>query len=190
MSGTVTPVAEIVAANRPRRADARRNHDALLAAAREVFAERGAEASLDDVAKRAGVGIGTLYRNFPTRARLMESVYADEVNTLCQVAEQLGDLPPWDALIVWLTRFVAYTVTKKAIREALNGESEVFLACRESIYAACEPLFLRAQEAGEARTDMSFDDLIRMIAGITATAFRDTAQRNRVLTVAMDGVRA
>lgn len=78
-----TPVNEIVAARRPRRADARRNYDALLLAAREAFAAHGADASLEDIARRAGVGIGTLYRNFPSRTELFEAVYADEVHALC-----------------------------------------------------------------------------------------------------------
>ncbi|MCX4918033.1 TetR/AcrR family transcriptional regulator [Streptomyces sp. NBC_00687] len=190
MTAEPYPVSEIVASRRPHRKDAARNYDALLAAAREAFAEKGAEASLEDVARRAGVGIGTLYRNFPTRRHLFESVYAGEVDDLCRVAEEVSGLEPWDALTSWLRRFVDYTVTKRAIREALNDKSEIFLACRDSMYAAGGPLFRRAQQAGEARTDMDFDDLLRMIAGITATNFLDDAQRDRVLSVALDGVRA
>ncbi|MGP4005090.1 TetR/AcrR family transcriptional regulator [Streptomyces sp. 4N124] len=190
MTAQPYPVSEIVASRRPHRKDAARNYDALLVAAREAFAEHGSEASLEDIARRAGVGIGTLYRNFPTRRHLFESVYASEVNDLCQVAEEVADQGPWEALTSWLRRFVDYTVTKRAIREALNNESEIFLACRESMYAAGGPLFQRAQEAGEARKDMDFDDLLRMVAGITATNFLDEAQRDRVLTVALDGVRA
>ncbi|MDX6361717.1 MAG: hypothetical protein QOC85_720, partial [Streptomyces sp.] len=94
MTAQPYPVREIVAAQRPHRKDAARNYDALLAAAREAFAEHGAEASLEDIARRAGVGIGTLYRNFPTRRQLFESVYADEVNTLCRVAEDVAGLEP------------------------------------------------------------------------------------------------
>jgi AcrR family transcriptional regulator len=184
------PVSEIVASRRPHRKDAARNYDALLAAAREAFAEHGAEASLEDVARRAGVGIGTLYRNFPTRRHLFESVYADEVNALCQVAQEVAELEPWEALTAWLDRFAGYMVTKRAVREALNDESEIFAACRESMYAAGGPLFERAQQAGEARKDMDFVDLLRMVAGITATTFDDDAQRDRVLSVALDGVRA
>jgi len=81
-------------------------------------------------------------------------------------------------------------VTKRAVREALNDESEIFAACRDSMYAAGGPLFARAQEAGEARRDMDFVELLRMVAGITATAFDDDAQRDRVLSIALDGVRA
>jgi AcrR family transcriptional regulator len=183
------PVTEIVASRRPHRKDAARNYDALLAAAREAFAEHGAEASLEDIARRAGVGIGTLYRNFPTRRHLFETVYADDVNTLVQVAQDVADQEPWQALTAWLDRFAGYMVTKRAVREALNDESEIFAACRESMYAAGGPLLERAQEAGQARRDMDFVDLLRMVAGITATAFDDDAQRDRVLSIALDGVR-
>lgn len=189
MTAQPSPVSEIIATRRPTRKDAARNYDALLAAAREAFAEHGAEASLEDIARRAGVGIGTLYRNFPTRRHLFETVYADEVNTLVQVAEEVADREPWDALTAWLDRFAGYMVTKRAVREALNDESEIFTACRESMYAAGRPLFARAQQAGEARTDMDFVELLRMVAGITATAFDDDAQRNRVMSIALDGVR-
>ncbi|MFJ9151169.1 TetR/AcrR family transcriptional regulator [Streptomyces sp. NPDC102270] len=189
MTAPSFPVSEIVASRRPHRKDAARNYDALLAAAREAFAEHGAEASLEDIARRAGVGIGTLYRNFPTRRHLFESVYADEVNTLVRVAQEVADREPWEALTAWLDRFAGYMVTKRAVREALNDESEIFAACRESMYAAGGPLFARAQEAGEAREDMDFTDLLRMIAGITATAFDDDVQRDRVLSIALDGVR-
>ncbi|WP_329439755.1 TetR/AcrR family transcriptional regulator [Streptomyces canus] len=189
MTAPSFPISEIVASRRPHRKDAARNYDALLAAAREAFAEHGSEASLEDIARRAGVGIGTLYRNFPTRRHLFESVYADDVNTLVQVAQELADQEPWQALTAWLDRFAGYMVTKRAVREALNDESEIFAACRESMYAAGGPLLERAQEAGQARRDMDFVDLLRMVAGITATAFDDDAQRDRVLSIALDGVR-
>ncbi|WP_405553641.1 TetR/AcrR family transcriptional regulator [Streptomyces canus] len=189
MTAPSFPITEIVASRRPHRKDAARNYDALLAAAREAFAEHGAEASLEDIARRAGVGIGTLYRNFPTRRHLFETVYADDVNTLVRVAQELADQEPWQALTAWLDRFAGYMVTKRAVREALNDESEIFAACRESMYAAGGPLLERAQEAGQARRDMDFVDLLRMVAGITATAFDDDAQRDRVLSIALDGVR-
>ncbi|MEV1066422.1 helix-turn-helix domain-containing protein [Streptomyces sp. NPDC050263] len=190
MTAQPFPVGEIVAAQRPHRKDAARNYDALLAAAREAFAEHGSEASLEDIARRAGVGIGTLYRNFPTRRALFESVYADEVNALCQAALEVGDLEPWEALTAWLGRFAGYMVTKRAVREALEDESEIFGACRASMYAAGGPLFERAQDAGAARKDMDFGDLLRLVAGVTATTFTDDAQRDRVLAIALDGVRA
>ncbi|PYC81365.1 TetR family transcriptional regulator [Streptomyces tateyamensis] len=184
-------VSEFLAAQRPRRTDAARNFDALLAAAREAFAEHGAEASLEDIARRAGVGIGTLYRNFPTRKHLFETVYANEVNDLSLVAEELAGEPPWQALHGWLQRFVDYTVTKRAIRDALAGEeSDVFLACRKSMFDAGEPLLERAQRAGQVRPDITIDDLLRLVSGISSVAYPEEGQRDRVLAIALDGVRA
>ncbi|MEU9133327.1 TetR family transcriptional regulator [Kitasatospora sp. NPDC048540] len=184
-------VHEFLAAQRPRRADAARNFDALLAAARDAFAEHGADASLEDIARRAGVGIGTLYRNFPTRRHLFETVYANEVNDLGVVAAELAGEPPWEALAAWLRRFVSYALTKRAIREALAGEeTDVFLACRQSMYDAGTPLLTRAQEAGEVRPDMDIDDLLRLVSGVSTVAFPDDEQRDRVLGIALDGIRA
>ncbi|MBY8872715.1 TetR/AcrR family transcriptional regulator [Micromonospora sp. PLK6-60] len=178
-----------VFARRPKRADARRNYDALIAAAREVFGESGAGASLEQIARRAGVGIGTLYRNFPQRRDLFEAVYVEEVRALSASAADLADLAPWDALVGWLHRFVAYVGTKRALAEELVHDSEVFRSCRTEIYAAGEPLLRRAQAAGAARPDAEFGDVVRLISGITAYQFPDPAQRDRVLTIALDGLR-
>lgn len=178
-----------VFARRPKRADARRNYDALIAAAREVFGEFGAGASLEEIARRAGVGIGTLYRNFPKRSDLFEAVYVEEVRALSASAADLADVPPWDALVAWLHRFVDYVGTKRALAEELVHDSEVFRSCRTEIYAAGEPLLHRAQEAGAARPDASFEDVVRLVSGIMAYQFMEPAQRQRVLTIALDGLR-
>src|SRR5262245_58081531 len=90
-----------VLARRPKRADARRNYEKLVVAAREAFAEDGTAASLEDIARRAGVGIGTLYRHFPTRQDLLEAAYVEEVEAISRSAEDLAELPPWEALVVW-----------------------------------------------------------------------------------------
>lgn len=177
------------AVKRPHRADARRNFDALLSAARDVFAEHGSGASLEEVARRAGVGIGTLYRNFPTRQDLFNSVYLGEIEELCQAADEVADLPPWEAFETWLQRFVGYAATKRAIFEELNRDSEMFRAAREAMYAAGRPLFDQAQESGAIRPDTSFDDVLRMVSGLTAAGFVDEAQRSRVLNLALDGLR-
>ncbi|MBB5786448.1 TetR/AcrR family transcriptional regulator [Jiangella mangrovi] len=178
-----------VLGRRPMRADARRNYEKLLAAAREAFAEAGMGASLEDIARRAGVGIGTLYRHFPTRQDLFEAVYVDEVEVLCRAADDVADLPPWEALAAWLRRFVGYTATKRAIAEALNHQSTVFASGWKLVNAAGEPLLRRAQESGDARPDASFDDVIRLVGGVTMYPFADPAQLERVLTMALDGVR-
>src|ERR1700758_2302926 len=101
---STTEVAPSSLVTRPKRADARRNYDKVLTAAREAFAERGASTSLEEIARRAEVGIGTLYRNFPNRQSLLEAVYVDEVDDVCRSAERFAELEPWDALSGWLHR--------------------------------------------------------------------------------------
>lgn len=186
---TGTDIAQPLIA-RPQRADARRNFDALLAAAREAFAADGAGASLEDIARRAGVGIGTLYRNFPTRDSLVEAVYVEEVEAVVRAADDAASLEPWDAVQAWLRRFLLYVGTKKALLEGLNKDSPVLLSCRTSLYEAGEPLVRRAQEAGELRTDASIGDVIRMVSGVAGVAFDDDEQRDRVVAMAIDGLRA
>jgi AcrR family transcriptional regulator len=174
---------------RPLRADARRNRDAVLSAARDVFAELGTAASLEEIARRAGVGIGTLYRNFPGRQDLITAVYVDEVEALCATAAELADLPPWDALVGWLRRFVSYVNTKRALYELLDKESDLLPSCRASMYGAGTPLLERAQAAGVARADVAFDDVLHMVNGLAGTTFKDEAQRDRILEIALAGLR-
>ncbi|MHA6617998.1 TetR/AcrR family transcriptional regulator [Pseudonocardia sp. DLS-67] len=178
-----------VAVRGPQRASSRRNFEALLAAAREVFAADGVNGSLEEIARRAGVGIGTLYRNFPTRQTLFEAVYVDEVDALARVADDLNDHDPWDALEIWLRRFVGYANTKKAIYEALNLDSPMFAACIDRIHCTGRPLLERAQDAGRARADVSFEDVRYLINGVSGANIADDAQRERVLTMALDGIR-
>src|SRR3954452_10833046 len=104
---------------RPKRADALRNYEKLVAAAREAFTEADRSASLEDIARRAGVGIGTLDRNFPTRADLVEAVYVDEVEALSRSAEELAPLEPWEGLTAWLESFVGYVAKKQALAGAV-----------------------------------------------------------------------
>ena len=177
---------------RPKRADARRNYDQLIAAAREAFRERDRSASLEDIARRAGVGIGTLYRHFPTRGDLIEAVYLEEVEALCRSADELRDAEPWDALVGWLGRFVTYITTKQALAEELfaaNHDSQVFMGCRVALYAAGEPLLKRAQEAGAVRGDVSIDEVLPMVGGIGKIQTVDAAAVDRILSVALDGLR-
>ncbi|WP_026910621.1 TetR/AcrR family transcriptional regulator [Patulibacter minatonensis] len=176
---------------RPMRADARRNYDKLVAAAREAFTEDGA-ASLEEVARRAGVGSATLHRNFPTRQHLLETVYLEEVEAMSRT-EGLDGLGPWDALETWLRRFAAYAVTKRAIGDALveymDRDSEVFQRCAGVLIDSGEPLLQRAQEAGEARPDATFIDVAKMIGGIAGIRTADAEQTERILSLALDGLR-
>src|SRR3954452_22908994 len=155
---------------RPKRADALRNYEKLLAAAREAFTEADRAASLEDIARRAGVGIGTLYRHFPTRADLVEAVYVDEVEAMARSAGELAELEPWEALTSWLQRFFGYVATKQARAEELFAIAErdaaVFAGCRATLHSAGEPLLRRAQEAGLVRSDVTIDEVVRMVGGI------------------------
>ncbi|HEV7752653.1 MAG TPA: helix-turn-helix domain-containing protein [Baekduia sp.] len=191
---TTTKHADVTGlSQRPKRADARRNYEKLLAAAGEVFAENGAAASLEDIARRAGVGIGTLYRHFPTRQDLLEAVYIDEVEEMSRKAGDLGDLEPWDALVTWLRQFVRYAATKRALADemmnTIDAEAPVFVSCRTAITAAGDMLLARAQEAGVVRPDTNFIDIGRMVAGIASIRTTDPGQIERILDVALDGLR-
>ena len=174
---------------RPLRADARRNFDAVLGAARDAFATNGPDASLEDIARRAGVGIATLYRNFPTRSSLIEAVYFDEVDALCRAAEDLGELSPWDALIAWLRRFVEYATTKRALLDGLNRDSDMFRNAKDAMFDAGRPLLARAQASGEARSDVEIGDVLYLISGLLSVTYATDEQRERVLGLALDGIR-
>jgi AcrR family transcriptional regulator len=190
---SATEINQPTLARQPKRADARRNYEKLVAAAREAFTEKDRSASLEDIARRAGVGIGTLYRHFPTRTDLIEAVYVEEVEALCRSADDLRDGPPWNALVGWLHRFIGYVATKHALAEELfavaDRDSEIFKTCRVAFYGAGEPLLRRAQEAGEVRPDVSIDDVVKMVGGIAKIQGADSATVERILSVALDGLR-
>jgi AcrR family transcriptional regulator len=178
---------------RTKRADARRNYEKLVDAARDAFATEGTAASLEDIARRAGVGIGTLYRHFPSRQHLLEAVYLEEVEAICRSVEDFSELEPWEALSGWLHRFVGFAATKRALAEQLfeyiDRDSEVFRSCGDAINAAGGPLLERAQEAGVVRPDTNFIDVARMVGGISVIHTVDDEQIGRVLRVALDGLR-
>jgi AcrR family transcriptional regulator len=178
---------------RPKRADARRNYDKVLAAAREAFAEGGAATSLEEIARRAVVGIGTLYRNFPNRQALLEAVYLDEVEALCASASDHDDLPPWDALVSWLHRFVEYMVTKQALAPELLGyfdrDAAVFRDSRAALFAAGGPLLERAQQAGAVRPDTDLSEVIQLVGGIAKIPTSEPGQIDHILGIALDGLR-
>jgi AcrR family transcriptional regulator len=178
---------------RPKRADARRNYDKVVAAARAAFAERGASTSLEEIARRAEVGIGTLYRNFPNRQALLEAVYVDEVENVCRSAREFASLEPWDALSGWLHSVVGYLVTKQALAHELldyvDRDAPLFQHCRAALFDAGGPLLARAQAAGVVRDDMTLPEVIQMVGGIAKIAGAEPEQIGRILTVALDGLR-
>ncbi|MFE4965039.1 TetR/AcrR family transcriptional regulator [Streptomyces sp. NPDC056660] len=157
---------------RPMRADARRNHDRLLAEARAVFAEHGTDASLEDVARRAGVGIGTLYRHFPNRHALMSAVFEDAVNELLARARELLTAPePCRALLTWLQEVVTSTATYRGLSRALMSASSTDPAsalarCGTPMREAGAALLTRAQEAETVRADVQITDLLQLTHAI------------------------
>jgi AcrR family transcriptional regulator len=178
---------------RPKRADARRNYEKVLAAAREAFAEGGESTALEEIARRAGVGIGTLYRHFPNRQALLEALYVDEVEEVCRSAAQLDAAEPWEALHAWFERFIAYIATKRALaHELLNyldQDAELFRVCRASLFDAGEPLLKRAQEAGVVRPDVTIAEVIQMVIGIAKIPASEPGQNEHILRIALDGLR-
>ena len=174
------------------RADARVNHDKLVAAARVLFTEKSTSAPLEAVAARAGVGIGTLYRHFPTRQALLEAVYVDEVEAMARSAADLAALPPWEALSEWLHQYVGFAATKRALNEALmetDPGSDVLLTCRTAILSAGTALVERAQRKGVVRKDTNFMDVVRMVGAIAMVPTEDPEQKTRLLELALDGLR-
>ncbi len=178
---------------RPKRADALRNYEKVLAAAREAFAEGGEATALEDIARRAGVGIGTLYRNFPNRQALLEAIYVEEVEQVCRAAADFSGAEPWQALTGWIDRVVAYIGTKLALatelQKYLDAGSELFSACRTSLWAAGAPLLAQAQEAGVVREDITIQELIHLVVGIVKIPSTDPEQKEHLLRVALDGLR-
>ena len=178
---------------RPKRADALRNYEKVLAAAREAFAEGGESTALEEIARRAGVGIGTLYRHFPNRQALVEAVYVEEVGEVCRSAAELEGADPWEALNTWFQHFIGYMATKQALAaELLNymdRDATLFKACKTSLFAAGEPLLVRAQEAGVVRPDVTIAEVIQMVMGIAKIPAADPDQVRHILRVALDGLR-
>ena len=175
------------------RRDAERNREKLVEAGREVFAEQGADASLEEVARRAGVGIGTLYRHFPNRQALLEALYVGEVEEVCRSATELEDADPWEALTGWLERFIAYVGTKRALLgELLNyldHDASLFTVCRTSLHESGAPLLERAQAAGVVRPDVAIGDVIQLVVGIAKIPTAEPGQTQQLVRIALDGLR-
>ena len=178
---------------RPMRADAKRNYDKIVAAARETFAADGSATSLEAVARRAGVGIGTLYRHFPTRQALLEAVYLGEVQQLCSSTQELLALPPWEAFVALAHRLATYLATKKALAHELmnyvDREAAFFKSCRADLFIAGEPVLKRAQEAKVVRADTDFTEIIQLVGGIAKIEETAPGQREHILDITLDGLR-
>ncbi|MEU0992170.1 helix-turn-helix domain-containing protein [Streptomyces sp. NPDC005953] len=175
----------------PRRTDARLNRERLVATAQEVFAEVGPGASLNEIARRAGVGPGTLYRHFPNRQALLTAVLRERIETLCGRAEALlaaGSAD--DALRQWLHSLLTHARVNQGMGSALMVEEPdaLGLDCHQLILDAAAGLLAQAQQRGTARADLTADDLLQLVVGIAlSTAHREDAkQAERLLALVLD----
>jgi AcrR family transcriptional regulator len=177
------------------RADARRSRAKLLEAATAAFAEHGADAPLDDIARRAGVGIGTLYRHFPTRLDLQAAVYRSQVQTVCDTADELlVSATPEQALVGWVHALGAYLVTKRGLANtlisAVGKDSELMNGCMIAMRDAAGRLVKNAQQAGVLRADVTERDLLRLVHGIAVATEQSPEDTDRLMTLMLDGLRS
>jgi AcrR family transcriptional regulator len=180
--------------SRPLRADARRNHERLVEAARKVFAEQGGDASMEAIAKQAGVGVGTLYRHFPKRIDVVEAVWRDDVDALVGGVDQgLSELEPWAALEAWLRAYVDYGRAKRVflneLHEAFEKNPDMKVASRERVTGAAERVLNRAQQAGVARSDINGADLMQLVSPMCTSPTLEPGQGDRLITMILDGLR-
>ncbi|CCK27856.1 transcriptional regulator, TetR family [Streptomyces davaonensis JCM 4913] len=184
-------------APRPMRADARRNYERLLTEARTAFAEHGADASLEDVARRAGVGIGTLYRHFPHRDALLSAVFEDAVNDLLARARELQQAPePCTALVTWLREMVEHASEYRGLSRSLmsvtNDDTSALARCSDPIREAGTELLTRAQRAGKVREDVAIGDLLQLTHAIALAAEAtpgDADLADRLLMLTLRGLK-
>ncbi|MEU2438432.1 helix-turn-helix domain-containing protein [Streptomyces rubradiris] len=183
------------AAQRLRRTDARLNRERLLAAAHEVFTEAGPGASLNEIARRAGVGPGTLYRHFPNRQTLLTAVLGNRIQALCEYAEKLRTADSADgALAQWLGAFLAHARANHGMGSALmvNETDTPDSDCHQLILDAAAGVLARAQHHGSARADLTAGDLVRLITGIALATARDedAESAHRLLALVLDAAHA
>lgn len=173
------------------RADARRNRTRILVAAGEAFTDPESEVSMAEVSRRAGVGMATLYRNFASRRELLEALWAAEVDEVCAAATPAPGATPGEALEAWLCQFFAFAASKKALAAELlthvAQDSDVFDGSRARVLAAGRPLFQQAQQAGQVRGDLAFEQALDMFMTI-ATIDGGARYREPILRTALDGL--
>jgi AcrR family transcriptional regulator len=179
---------------RPMRADARRNYERLVTAARIVFNEQGGSASMEAIAKQAGVGVGTLYRHFPKRIDVVEAVYQTDVDQLVRAAETAtAELGPWPGLVAFLHAFVKYAQGKRTflneLHEAFEKNPQLRSRTRDRINKAMDDVLTRAQLAGLVRTDIDGPDLMQLMGSMCVNATLSEDQAERLLGMVLDGLR-
>ena len=179
------------------RMDALRNRERILEIAKAAFTRHGADASLDEITRQAGVGAGTLYRHFPTRDALIEAVYLSEVEKLAAAARRFAaEMPPIEALRAWMLLFVDYVAAKHIIAPALNsvvgGASRLYEGSRSLVQGAIEELVKRAKKSGDLRRDLEASDLLRAVIGVSHVGFGPDWQQSarRLVDILIAGSRS
>ena len=180
--------------SQPVRADAQRNKDALLEAALAVFTTSGVDAPVREIAAKAGVGIGTLYRHFPQRSDLIVGVFRRQVDACADAASVLAEEhPPGEALALWLQRFAGFLATKRGLATALHSGDPAYTSLpayfEERFNPALEAFLDAAASAGEVRTDIDPDDLLRAVASLCMSAHYDPDFARRMVALLVDGLR-
>jgi AcrR family transcriptional regulator len=177
------------------RADARRNREMIIAAAGDLFLRDGANASLEEIARRAGVGSATLHRHFPTRRSLLETVYSDHVQELCDAAEAVAaDHSPAEALIAWLRLVAARATVNNGLAVAMAAEEDgapaSLQSCHAMLAAAGSTLLERAIDSGAVRSDVDIRDLLALVNALARADrhSRDSSDENRLLMLALTGI--
>lgn len=175
-----------------RRVDAERNRERILTAARDAFADPEADVSMAEISRRAGVGSATLYRNFANRRQLLEALYVDEIDTVCEAAATIARETPALSLTAWLRRFYTYFTSKRLVAAELLKHSDtddpVFGTGYARVLDAGRPLLLAAQASGETRSDLTLEQILDMVAAI-AKIPGDTSYREPILQAALDSLR-
>lgn len=175
-----------------RRADAARNRAKILAASRAAFNDVDIDISMAEIARRAGVGMATLYRNFPGRQELLEALYIDEVDALCEAAVTTQAETPGAGLVAWLRRFLTFVEAKQPIAAELlkqtGSSASVMSESRARVLAAGQPLFTAAQDTHEVRDDLTLEQTLDMIVAIISIG-AETEYLEPILQTALDGLR-
>ncbi len=175
-----------------RRADAERNREKILEAARIAFADPGADVSMAEIARRSGVGSATLYRNFATRRELLEALYVDEVDAVCDAAATIEGDTPGARFVAWLHRFFLYFTSKRHVAAELlehsDSDSPVFGASRDRVLAAGRPLLRAAQDAQEIQADLTLEQTLDLVVAVGKIR-GDRAYLEPILRSALSGLR-
>ena len=194
-AGVPSPEAGTGEGERPKRADARRNRELLIEAARTVFSTQGAGAPMEAIAKQAGVGVGTLYRHFPNRLDLVEAVYESDVQELAATARRVvAELEPGAAVDAFFDAFVRYAQTKQALlgelQQSFEKHPELRSRCRDLIESSFDMVIERAKQAGAIRSDVSGSDVMQLTAPVCTNSSISAEQSQRLIGMILDGLRA